>query len=220
MTSKFQRNITEIFVTRVSADKEEDYREWIAKIHQLETTFPGFCGMYVQSPREGTDGNWITLLEFDTLENLEHWLSSKERQQLLSESQSLIESLESHRLISPYAGWFASLAPEGKSPPVWKQTMIVLLVLFPIVMLELKFLPFLTLQLNPALGTFIANTISVILIAWPMMPIAIWFLGWWLTPQSTHYQQATLWGTALLILLYIFEIAIFWNLLSVFPAES
>jgi antibiotic biosynthesis monooxygenase (ABM) superfamily enzyme len=117
-------------------------------------------------------------------------------------------------MITPYAGWFSPIAKTGEIPAVWKQTMIVLLILFPIVMLELKYLSPWTSNLNPSLSTFIGNAISVSLIAWPMMPIAILFLGWWLSPKGFDIRRATIIGTCLLILLYLVEIAIFWNLLS------
>lgn len=209
-STSHQGNVTEVFVTQVSPDKETSYRDWITKIHRVEAKFPGFRGVYVQSPRQIGGKNWITLLQFDTAENLERWLTSKERQEVLHESSSLVESLETHRVISGYGGWFASVANTGVLPPVWKQTMLVLLVLFPIVMLEIRYLSPLTSSLNPSLAMFISNAISVILISWPMMPIAIWFLHWWLTPQKKKEYQATLLGTALVILLYIISIAIFW----------
>ncbi len=138
--SHMQGGVTEVFVTQVSPDKEEAFHQWIAKIHQAEAKFPGFRGAYVQAPSREKSHHWITLLQFDTPENLDRWLSSSERQQALQESLPLITSLESHRVISPYAGWFTSLSNAG-NVPVWKQTMVILLVLFPLVMLELKFLP-------------------------------------------------------------------------------
>jgi hypothetical protein len=213
--SSLQDNVTEVFVTQVNPDKEMAYRQWTAKIHQIEAKFPGFRGVYVQSPTYSQGRNWITLLQFDTPENLDHWLSSPERKKILSEVEPLISSLESHRVISPYAGWFASVVQQGQIPSVWKQTMVVLLVLFPIVILELKYLSPLTANLNSSVATFIGNAISVTLIAWPFMPIAIWFLGWWLAPKGTAFQQkkTTLMGMGILILLYFLEIATFWNFL-------
>lgn len=205
--------VTEVFVTQVNHENETAYREWMAKIHQAEAKFPGFRGVYMQSPITSGGVHWITLLQFDTPENLDHWLNSPERKTVLEEAKSLITSLESHRMISPYAGWFASVAKGGKLPPLWKQTMLILLVLFPIVMLEFKYLSPLTAGLNISLATFIGNAISVTLISWPMMPIAIWFLGWWLSPNSERRWQATFVGTFIVILLYVIEIAIFWNFL-------
>lgn len=207
-----QGGITEVFVTQVDPKQNKAYQEWMAHIHQVEAGFPGFRGVYVQSPQANQGKNWITLLQFDTPENLDHWLTSVERQKVLKEAESFITSLESHRVISPYSGWFASLAKNGALPPVWKQTMVVLLILFPIVMGELKILSPWTVSLNPSLATFIGNAISVTLIAWPLMPIAIWLLGWWLSPKQVSYRSLLM-GTSLVVLLYLLEIAIFWNFL-------
>ena len=205
--------ITEVFVTRITPDKEKAYRDWIAKIHQEEAKFPGFRGMYLQSPASVEGENWITLLQFDTQENLDRWLFSPERKKILNEAQSLILSLESHRIISPYAGWFSSITKKGEMPSVWKQTLLILLVLYPIVMLETKFLPLLTGGLKPALAMFISNTISVFLLAWPMMPIAIWFLTWWLIPSGPNKTRTTVLGLILMMALYLLEIALFWELI-------
>jgi antibiotic biosynthesis monooxygenase (ABM) superfamily enzyme len=211
--SSIQTGITEVFVTEVNPDKVKAYRDWIAKIHQAEAKFPGFRGTYVQSPEVGQGKNWITLLQFDTPENLDHWLNSPERQQVIKESESLIESLERHRVISPYAGWFASIAKVGQIPAAWKQGMIVLLVLFPIVMLEMKYLNPLLKGLNSSLGTFIGNTLSVALVTWPLVPYAIKGLRWWLTPEGPNKTLATILGTLFVIGLYLIEIAVFWNLM-------
>ena len=211
---QLQGYVTEVFVTQVAPEKEVAYRAWIAKMHQAEAKFIGFRGTYVQAPREGQGHNWITFLQFDKPENLDRWLSSDERKKILSESETLIASLESHRVISPYAGWFASMTQKGEIPPVWKQTMIVLLVLFPIVMLELMYLNIWTAPLNRSLGTFIGNALSVTLISWPGMPIALTFLGWWLAPKGPSKKLMNWMGTGLIALLYLVEIALFWNALS------
>lgn len=209
--SNIREGVTEVLVTKVAIGKEREYKEWIANIHKVEARFPGFRGAYVQSPIEGKGGNWITLLQFDTAENLDKWLSSKERAEILEQSHSLISSLDYHRVISPFGGWFSSLMKQDNAPiPLWKQTMIILLVLFPIVMLEFKFLSPVTGSLNLSLATFIGNAISVSLVSWPMMPIAIWFLGWWLVPPKTKKQLWTIYGTFVVFLLYAIEVLIFW----------
>lgn len=210
-SSNLSGGVTEVILTEIKPDQEHSFKEWSAKIHQAEAKFPGFRGVYVQSPEDTRGSHWITLLQFDTIENLDHWLDSSERQELLSESMPMISSLETHRVFSPYAGWFASIAKVSQLPPLWKQTMIILLVLFPIVMLELKYLSPWTKGLDISLGTFIGNALSVTLISFPAMPLAILALGWWLSPDSKHAKQWTIWGTGLVCLLYLLEIFIFWN---------
>lgn len=200
------QGVMEVFVTQINQENEKNYREWLAKIHQAEAAFPGFQRVYVQAPKNGM--NWISFLQFDRQENLDRWLTSKEREELLNEGKQFISSMESHRVISPFAGWFPVKGQKG--PPLWKQTMLILLILFPIVMLEFKFLSPIIRGLNISLGTFIGNAISVSLISWPLMPITLFFLGWWMLPKNKLY---TLLGTLLILVLYLIEIIIFWNLL-------
>lgn len=202
--------ITEVFVTQVLPGMEAAYLEWLAKIHREEARFPGFRGIYVQSPSQGQGNNWITLLQFDTQNNLENWLQSPERAKVLKECDSLTSNFESRRVASSYDAWFAPLAKHEIIPPVWKETMLVLLVLFPLVMLEMKFLPLIFKEMNLSIETFIGNAISVTLIAWPMMPIAIYFLGWWISPQTSYKPQLNALGTGVVLLLYFIEIMIFW----------
>lgn len=203
-----RNGVTEVIIAQVDPSNEKSFREWSAKIHQVEAKFHGFRGVYIQSPKHGHGTHWITILQFDSSENLERWLNSSERQEILKESSHLISSLETHRVESPYAGWFNSIAHTEEIPAVWKQTMMVLLVLFPIVMLELKYLSPLTSSLNISLGTFIGNAISVSLISFPFMPLAIGLLGWWIFPKNKYH---TLLGTLIVLGLYLVEIAIFWS---------
>jgi len=205
-----KQEVTEVFVTRVTPGMEKAFHDWIAKVHRVEATFPGFRGVYVQSPRNDQGENWITLLQFDNVENLERWINSSERAIMLEESTPFLKSLESHRVSSSYAGWFGSLAKKGEVPPVWKQTMIILLVLFPVVMLEIRYLTPLLTNLNLSLSTFISNAISVSVLAWPLLPIAISLLGWWLSPGEHKKLQSTIVGTLLLCLLYLISIGFFW----------
>ena len=209
--SKSEDNATEIFVTDVSPGKEDAYCEWISKIHSEEAKFPGFQRVFVQSPREGQGHHWITLLQFDTGANLDRWLASPQRKEIFKDSAPLIASIENYRMISSYGGWFSSISKKGEMPSPWKQSMIVLLVLFPIVMLERIFLNPLLIKVNPSLATFIGNFISVALLAWPFVPLAISFLRWWLSPRESQRKWANILGTSFVVLLYVIEIALFWK---------
>jgi antibiotic biosynthesis monooxygenase (ABM) superfamily enzyme len=199
--------VTEVIITHVPVDKEVEFRQWNAKIHSIEAKFEGFRGIYVQSPAQQQSGNWITLLQFDTPQNLDRWLNSSERQEVLKESASLVHSYETHRVASPYAGWFYTIPNSTEAPPVWKQTMLVLLVLFPIVMLQSKYLSPWLVSLNPSLGIFLSCLMSVTLITFPFMPLAISGLRWWIAP-TTQWLNIT--GTLTVILLFTFEILLFW----------
>lgn len=209
--SCLKNGVTEVIITKINPKKEKAYRLWCAKIHRLEAEFEGFRGVYIQSPAASKGNHWITLLQFDTPENLDRWLNSKERQSILKEASALITALESHRMISPFAGWFYSIAKTEEIPAAWQQAMIVLLALFPIVILEMKYLSPLTSGLNPSLATFIGNLISVGLVTFPMIPLVIRSLSWWLFPKEGSKLTVTVLGTLFILFLYAIEIIFFSN---------
>lgn len=198
---------TEIFVTEVYPEQVATYQEWVAKMHGAEALFPGFRGVYVQTK----GSQWVTVLQFDSHQELEAWLQSAERQALLTEGKALIASMQAHQLtVSPFAGWFSSLHEKAGVPPVWKQTMLILLVLFPVVMLEMFYLSPWLKSWHPASAMFLSNAISVTLVSWPLLPLAIYFLKpWLLLPAGGHFLAQFL-GTLFVLLLYALEVAFFW----------
>jgi uncharacterized protein len=202
-----QGSVTEAIATRVSPAMKAGFLDWSARIQQAQARFPGYRGMYLQSPT-GAQPFWTTLVRFATPGELDSWLASPERRSLIEQSETLVQSWSSRRLANPFAGWFA--AEEGRgAPPNWKQSMVVLAMLFPIVVLELRFLTPLTQWLNPVLGTFVGNAVSVWLLAWPVMPLANRALDWWLRPPSRISQWITGLGLALLLGFYAGEILAF-----------
>ena len=78
---------------------------------------------------------------------------------MLKESQAFIEHEQLMRLATSFPGWVPIDPMTGKGPPNWKTALLVILGLFPIVMLEMRFLsPILSaLGLHASLATFIGN---------------------------------------------------------------
>ena len=86
--------------------------------------------------------------------------------------------------------------------------MIVILMLFPIVMLEIRFLSPLLGGMSTSPATFIGNIISCVLLAWPFMPLAIAAMKWWLLPGKDSPKWTNALGVALLVGLYAMEITV------------
>jgi uncharacterized protein len=203
--------VCEVVTTHVKPGKEREYEEWAAGIHRAEAIFPGYRGWLLQPPTSKKGRYWTTFVRFATAEQLESWLNSDVRHRLLSDHAALVDSWEHHRLPSSFAGWFPQGGAGGEAPAVWKQSMLVLLVLFPIVVLELRFLRPLLGALNSASATFIGNAISVGLLAWPLMPLVIGAMNWWLSPRKDARRSIDLAGAALVIALYVLEITVFFR---------
>jgi antibiotic biosynthesis monooxygenase (ABM) superfamily enzyme len=206
-----KHGVTMVMVTNIKPGKEAAYRAWADRIQKLQATFPGYVGSFVQPPQFHETG-WTTVLRFDSTPNLERWLKSDARAAMVKESEELVEGFHAQRVDTSFPGWVANDPATGKPPSIWKTASLVLLTLFPVVMLELKYLnPHLE-ALNPALRTFIGNALSVALTTWPLMPIAIWAFHAWLFPEKQpRWLVRTL--PIALVLCYLVELAVLWHLL-------
>jgi antibiotic biosynthesis monooxygenase (ABM) superfamily enzyme len=207
-------NVTQVILSKIRPGMEDAYRAWAAKIQQAQSLYPGYRGMYLQPPTS-TDGHWTTLLRYDTAAHLEAWMAAPERAELLKESTAFIESEELMRLATSFPGWVPINPLTGKGPPDWKTALLVLLGLFPVVMLELRFLsPVLkSLGLHASLATFIGNALSVAATSFIAMPLFVRWFGWWLFPADTSTWRATSKGIAILVVLFALEVAALWQLL-------
>jgi uncharacterized protein len=184
------------------------------RIQAAQAKYPGYRGMYLQPPTE-KDGLWTTIMRFDTAEHLEAWMEAPERTELLAESKAFIDHEQLMRLATSFPGWVPINPVTGKGPPNWKTALLVILGLFPIVMLEMRFLsPILTsLGLHASLATFIGNTISVFGTTFVTMPLFIRWFGWWLFTEKKTPAWITPVGLGFLAALFAIEVGALWHLL-------
>ncbi len=203
--------VTMVMVTEIKPGKEAAYRAWADGIQKLQARFPGYLGSFVQPPQPGETG-WTTVLRFDSAANLERWLQSGDRAAKVKEGEDLVTGFHAQRVDTSFPGWVPNDPATGSPPSMWKTACLVLLTLFPVIMLELRFLNPQLEALNPALRTFIGNAISVGVTTWPLMPLAIVGFHAWLFPEG--YPRWVAWVMPLvLVLFYLIEIAVFWHLL-------
>jgi uncharacterized protein len=199
--------VTEVITTVVAPGKEPIFQAWTERIQASQAMFPGYMGTMVQAPVSAEMQYWTTLVRFSTPAQLDAWLGSSDRKRLLQRVEPDVATWKSYRMTSPFAGWFP--AAETRPPPAWKQTTLVLLVLFPVVMLEIRFLSPLLAGQHMAVSTFIGNAISVSLVSWPLMRIAVFGMGWWLRPGPAPRWRREALGACTMLALYAAELSIF-----------
>lgn len=171
--------------------------------------------MFLQPPTT-SEGRWTTLVRYDTADHMEDWMAAPEREALLKESKAFIEHEELTRLATSFPGWVPIDPVSGKGPPDWKTALLVLLGLFPIVMLEARFLHYLLDPLgvkNSSLAMFFGNFISVGLTSFITMPLFVRWFGWWLFPKENQ-NTPTAKGVAILCVLFALEVLLLWNLIA------
>ena len=199
--------------TTVRPEKEDQFFAWESKIQAAQAQFPGYRGVYLQPPAKAMKDVWSTLVRFDTPESFERWFSSTERKTLVSEATELINATRFSSVSNSFPGWFPVDTTTGKGPPNWKTAGLVLSNLFPIVMLEIRYLSSLMNGLHPDLASFLNLVLSVIITTWATMPLTIKLFTWWLFPESENALSTNVKGSVAVVALLLVEIAAFWNLL-------
>lgn len=195
--------------TRVKSGREHEFSEWQSAIDKEAARFPGFMGNEVFPPVPGLQEEWVVVVRFDTPANLHGWLASDVRRRLNKEAARLWHEARVESFGGGFPGWFAGGAPgpgQPALPPDWKQAMTVLLVLYPTVML-------LGLVLSPRLAAlpfplqmFVGNAVSVALLTWLLMPLALRAFAFWLTPAGTGVGPL---GLATMLVGYALAILVF-----------
>ncbi len=204
-----QGPVTNVIMTNVTPGHEKEFERWHARVKERQSAYPGFLGCEVQPPIGMFQDEWVTLLRFDSKEHLDNWLESDERRQLLREADEIIDHSRERQVRTSFEGWF-KFGADHRPPPSWKQSAIVLLVLFPVVMLEITFLNPMLEWMDVAPATFIGNAISVGVLGWPLMPLAIRTMRWWLSPRPDAGSAVRWGGPALLVALYALSIVFFY----------
>jgi uncharacterized protein len=199
-------------VTEVKSGLETPYREFEKQFQSAQAKRRGYRGVYLQPPTKKTPNVWTTLIRFDSPDTLDEWFVSEERKKLLTLAEPVVSSTEFQAVTGSFPGWFPQEKGQ-KGPPNWKTAMLILLGLYPIVMLEIRFLNPQLHGLNSAVANFIGNSISVALTTWVTMPLLIKAFTPWLFPKKETPAWVSPVSLATLIVIFAIEIALLWRLL-------
>jgi uncharacterized protein len=209
-TGKPPDAISAVISMRIMPGKEETYRDWGQRIAAAQAQFPGFQGFKLNPPIPGVQEDWVTILQFDNEAHLNAWMTSPERKKLLEEANAFTTESHVRTVRSGFDQWFQ--IGGAASPSVWKQNMLVLLALYPVVFLFGYFVQNPILMGNLGMPFFLAlfagNVASVVILNW-LVPWVNGRLSWWTQPAGSETQQRTLLGIAIVVALYALFLLIF-----------
>jgi antibiotic biosynthesis monooxygenase (ABM) superfamily enzyme len=210
--------VSAVISTRIKPGKEAAYRAWEQRIAVAQSRAPGFQGYRFEPPVPGVQEDWLAILRFDSGENLQAWLDSPERRKLILEAEEFTEEFHARIARTGFDQWFPLAAAGGGNAtpiPAWKQNMIVLMLLYPIVFLfgVLVQTPLLSVRLALpfAAALFIGNVVSVLLLNY-LVPWTSTGFAWWLRPAARHRRRIEIAGAALVVVLYALMVLAFWRL--------
>ena len=175
-----------VFTHRVAKDKVEAYLAWRRKVIDAQTHYPGYLATEFFKPHGTFQNEWVDIVRYGNVRDLDRWMESKERLALLKELDPIVESMHAHP-VTGLEGWFAlNRGPEAmvRVPPPWKQTITVVFALYPTVMILSLLTGPLLKPLAFPVQMLIGNILSCTLLSYLVMPFATRLLNFWLSPAS------------------------------------
>ncbi len=172
-------SVTAVMSQRVRPDAWEEFRRAHVEISGAMRSFPGFLSCELAEPVPGVQDDHVVVFAFDSRENLDRWLDSTQRQQVLELIKPLIEGDRTLNVVGGFAGWFS--VDQSQEPPRWKQAVAVLIALFPTTLA----LGFVQRNLAPEVAwvpaLFVSNVIGIAALTWLLMPLVTRLLSGWLS---------------------------------------
>ena len=209
--------VTTVVTHRVQPEEVDDFLSWQERIRLAERKFPGHQGSEIFRPIEGVQDEWTVVYRYNSPADLDRWLTSTEREQLLAEGRKFGD-FEIRTIDSSFGNWFSS-AERGANarPPSDAKTVIAVWVgLYPTVLL-------LTLARSPArlpmwLDMLVGNLMSSLIMTFVTMPFYVNpLLKRWLYPAPHASTTATNVRAAVLITaVMVFWSVLFWLVTTVF----
>ncbi|MEE9101799.1 antibiotic biosynthesis monooxygenase [Pseudomonas nitroreducens] len=178
-----QESVTLIIRHRAKPGRAADYEAILRELTRAASEFPGHLGVDVM--RQGDA--FTSVLRFASANELQVWLDSAQRRELIERASPLLTDGDQQELHSDHEFWFTPQESDQRQPPRWKQAAISYLVILPLVMLVPQLWQPLFARV-PLLGGFVpANmliTITIVLlVVYVFMPRATRLFSAWLNAR-------------------------------------
>lgn len=172
-----------VFAYRLRPDKEREFLQWRHRILEEVRTWEGFLGTESFDALDGTEPEFIVVVRFDSRAHLDAWLRAPVRKKFMEEVQQYVDHYTLRRIGSGFEGWFDF--PESTTPPArWRQALVILSALFPVIMIIRKLLApvFQVLPLPAAFLVLLA--VDMVVLTYFVMPHYSRLMGFWLKPGA------------------------------------
>ncbi|MFW0754896.1 antibiotic biosynthesis monooxygenase [Pseudomonas sp. H11T01] len=172
---------------RVKQGRDEEYEAWLRRTIAIARGYPGHLGIDVMRGQNGGLALFTSVLRFASTAQLQHWLDSEDRQQLVSEAQPLLADGDQIEVNADREFWFTPVDEGQGPPPRWKQACITFLVILPLSFLvPMLWKPLFAWQ--PWLGGYVQSNVLitlsiVLLVVYVFMPRVTRLFSKWLQPR-------------------------------------
>ena len=201
----------------VSKSKQTAFRQWHQSLVLSMQKAEGYIQIDSPEPLECKNGvlKWYSVMHFDSPDHLNDWLNSCDRKELMKTGQQFFETYRFKSFTTGLEGWFSNQSGTEMTslgPSAWKQALIVVLGLYPVVFLQSKLFESLgVMQSWSFANSMIVNLfITTIILTWFVMPQITRPLGFWLKPAYALSKVKTeLMGVSAIILAMVAMVLLF-----------
>jgi hypothetical protein len=154
----------------------------------------------------------MSLIRFRTEPQLSAWLGSPQRQEVLPPVRSsLTQDFSVFAQTTPLGTIVRRVNGKTAMTPSWRTAMLLLMVLYPMVMLQSRFVaPVIgKLGAQPWLSVWLGQVVSVALMQWWLMPTVSSWCRRWLDPVDGAGVRITLRGAAIAVIVYAASLTVF-----------
>jgi antibiotic biosynthesis monooxygenase (ABM) superfamily enzyme len=182
--------VTLVISEVVEPSQVSAYEAWTKGINRDASQVDGFLGVEVIRPRDHEHPEYVVIVKFETYEHLRSWLISPIYRDWMDRSYGLIAARSQQQLPSGLEMWFtlprerSGLRSPLPSPPYYKQVVLGVLGVYPLILLANRLLGPLLAGLPSLLGLFISVIFVSALLTYPVMPWLSKKLEFWLYPKA------------------------------------
>lgn len=194
----------------VSSGREAEFHSAHTGLTQAAAGFPGYEGTAIFQP--GAAGKWMSLIRFRTEPQLSAWLESPQREEVLPPVRSsLTRDFSVFAQTTPFGTTVRNVDGKPRMTPAWKSAMLLLMVLYPLVMMNSRFLaPVIAdLGVEPWLSVWFIQVFSVALMQWLLMPTVASWCRRWLDPVDGASPRVSVRGAVVAVAVYVVALTIF-----------
>lgn len=187
MSETQAETVTLVVRHQVRSNHVPRYEAWLRRIIATASQCPGHLGVDVVRSRQPGVAQFTCVLRFARLQQLQNWLDSEQRQQLIAEVEPLLRAGDQLKIAQDKAFWFVSDSAQAP-PPRWKQSCMTFLVILPLSLLvPLLWQPLF--QRIPWFGGYLPSNVLitlsiVLLVVYLFMPMATRLFAAWLSPAT------------------------------------